>query len=187
MGLTFASVLRATLRQDPDVILIGEIRDAETADAAFKAALTGHMVLTTLHTNNSVASITRLIDIGVKPYLLASAIESIVAQRLVRKVCEYCKTNVPADKKILDILKIPEDSVSETVVGKGCSRCGNDGYSGRIGVFEIFVMNDEMRHFISTGFKESEVMKLAKAAGMNTLMENGIEQVKSGITIVFSI
>ncbi|MGR3319849.1 MAG: ATPase, T2SS/T4P/T4SS family [Candidatus Anammoxibacter sp.] len=182
IGLSFASVLRATLRQDPDVILIGEIRDAETADAAFKASLTGHMVLTTLHTNNSVASITRLIDIGVKPYLIASAIESIVAQRLVRKVCKYCKTNVPADKKILDMLKIPEDSVIETVVGKGCSRCGNDGYSGRIGVFEVFLMNDEMRHFISTGFKESEIIKLAKAAGMNTLMDNGIKQVKAGVT-----
>ncbi len=182
IGLSFANILRATLRQDPDVILVGEIRDAETADAAFKAALTGHMVLTSLHTNNTVASITRLIDIGVKPYLIASAVECIIAQRLVRKVCNYCKTASIPDKNVLEMLKISGDDIQETVRGKGCGRCDNSGYYGRTGVFEVLVMNEEMRRIISDNYKEPEVAKLAKVAGMKTLMEIGIEKVKSGIT-----
>lgn len=182
IGVSFANVLRATLRQDPDVILIGEIRDQETADVAFKAALTGHMVLTSLHTNNSVASITRLIDIGVKPYLIASGIECIIAQRLVRNVCKYCKTTVSTDKVILEMFKITDDSLNETVVGKGCNRCEDTGYSGRTGIFELLLMNNEMRHLISSSYKESEIFKLAKTAGMKTLIEVGIEKVKSGIT-----
>lgn len=182
IGLSFASVLRATLRQDPDVILVGEIRDYETADVAFKAALTGHMVLTSLHTNNTVASITRLIDIGVKPYLIASAIEGIIAQRLVRKICQYCKTTTPPDKDILKLLKIPEDTFKEVVVGKGCSKCNNTGYLGRTGIFEVFVMNDEFRQLISSDYKESEIMNLAKVGGMRTLIEDGIEKVRLGIT-----
>lgn len=182
IGLSFANVLRATLRQDPDVILVGEIRDAETADVAFKAALTGHMVLTTLHTNNTVASITRLIDIGVQPYLIASAIECIIAQRLVRKVCSYCKTTAVPDKSLLEMLKISGDSVSEVVVGKGCNRCDNKGYYGRTGIFELLVMDDEMRQTISSNYRESEVVKLVRAAGMRTLLEVGIEQVKTGVT-----
>lgn len=182
IGMSFANVLRSLLRQDPDVILIGEIRDTETADVAFKAALTGHMVLTTLHTNNTVASITRLIDIGVKPYLIASAVEGIVAQRLVREVCKYCKTMAIPDNKILELLKIPEGTVRETVVGKGCNRCNNTGYHGRTGIFEIFVMNEEFRHIISSNYKESEILKLAKTGGMKTLIEIGIEKVNLGIT-----
>lgn len=182
VGLSFANVLRSTLRQDPDVILVGEIRDAETADVAFKAALTGHMVLTTLHTNNTVASITRLIDIGVKPYLIASAVEGIIAQRLVRKVCKYCKTTSIPDSKSLELLRIPKDSVKEIVAGKGCARCDNTGYYGRTGVFELFVINEEFRHLISSSYKELEILKLARAGGMKTLIEIGIEKVKLGIT-----
>ncbi|MEW6739769.1 MAG: ATPase, T2SS/T4P/T4SS family [Nitrospirota bacterium] len=182
IGLSFASILRSTLRQDPDVILVGEIRDYETADVAFKAALTGHMVLTSLHTNNTVASITRLIDIGVKPYLIASAIEGIIAQRLVRKVCQYCKTTTVPDKEIMKLLKIPEDTFKEVVVGRGCSKCNNTGYLGRTGIFELFVINDEFRQLISSDYKESEIMNLAKAGGMRTLIEDGIEKVRLGIT-----
>jgi type II secretory ATPase GspE/PulE/Tfp pilus assembly ATPase PilB-like protein/FixJ family two-component response regulator/RNA polymerase subunit RPABC4/transcription elongation factor Spt4 len=182
IGLSFASVLRSTLRQDPDVILVGEIRDHETADVAFKAALTGHMVLTSLHTNNTVASITRLIDIGVKPYLIASAIEGIIAQRLVRRVCQYCKTSTAPDKEIIKLLKIPENTFKEVSVGKGCSKCNNTGYLGRTGIFELFVMNDEFRQLISSDYKESEIMNLAKAGGMKTLIEDGIEKVRLGIT-----
>lgn len=183
-GLTFGSVLRATLRQDPDVLLVGEIRDFETADIAFKAALTGHMVLTSLHTNNAVASITRLIDIGVKPYLIASAIECIVAQRLVRKVCKHCQIKVTPDEKMVKMLKIPEKTLPEVVVGKGCKRCNDSGYQGRTGLFELFVMDDQLRHVISTNYKESEVLKHVRAGGMKTLMEVGIEKVKMGITTV---
>lgn len=182
IGLSFASVLRSTLRQDPDVILVGEIRDYETADVAFKAALTGHMVLTSLHTNNTVASITRLIDIGVKPYLIASAIEGIIAQRLVRRVCRHCAAKAEPDKDIMHFLKIPEDAFREVSVGKGCNKCNNTGYLGRTGIFEIFVMNDEFRQLISSDYKESEIMNLAKAGGMGTLIEDGIEKVRLGIT-----
>jgi type II secretory ATPase GspE/PulE/Tfp pilus assembly ATPase PilB-like protein len=181
-GLSFASILRATLRQDPDVLLVGEIRDYETADVAFKAALTGHMVLTSLHTNNTIASITRLIDIGIKPYLIASAIEGIIAQRLVRKVCQHCKTTAIPEKNILKLLKIPENIFGEVAVGKGCSRCNNTGYLGRIGLFEVFIMNDEFRHLINSDYKESEIMNLAKAGGMKTLIDDGIEKVKLGTT-----
>lgn len=182
IGLSFASVLRSTLRQDPDVILVGEIRDYETADVAFKAALTGHMVLTSLHTNNTIASITRLIDIGIKPYLIASSLEGIIAQRLVRTVCRHCKTPATPDKRILKLLKIPETAVGETVTGKGCSKCNDTGYLGRTGIFEIFVMNDEFRQHIYGDYKETEVMSLARAGGMKTLLDDGIEKVKLGIT-----
>lgn len=183
IGLSFASVLRSTLRQDPDVILVGEIRDYETADVTFKAALTGHMVLTTLHTNNSIASITRLIDMGVKPYLIASALEGILAQRLARTVCKYCKAEQPPDKELMQLLKIPEDSLGEKVsYGKGCDRCNNTGYMGRTGIFEVFVMNDDFRHLISGSYKEAELMNMAHASGMRTLIEDGIEKVKLGLT-----
>ena len=182
VGLSFASVLRSTLRQDPDVILVGEIRDAETADVAFKAALKGHMVLTSLHTNNTVASITRLIDIGIKPYLIASAIEGIIAQRLVRKVCQHCKTTTPPDAKLLEVLKLPAVAFGEVSAGKGCSQCNNTGYLGRIAILEIFVMNEEFSELISTNYRESEIRNLARAGGMKTLIEDGIEKVHRGIT-----
>ncbi len=182
IGLSFASILRSTLRQDPDVILLGEIRDYETADVAFKAALTGHMVLTSLHTNNTIASITRLIDIGIKPYLIASALEGIITQRLVRKVCKYCKTTDVPEKDILKFLKIPENTFKEVAIGKGCSRCYNTGYLGRTGVFEVFIMNEEFHQIISSNYKESEIMNLAKVGGMKTLIEDGIDKVRLGIT-----
>ncbi len=183
IGLSFASVLRATLRQDPDVILVGEIRDYETADVAFKAALTGHMVLTTLHTNNSVASITRLIDMGVKPYLLASALEGILAQRLVRRICKHCKEAVPPATELLKLLKIPSGSLGDrTYRGKGCERCNHTGYLGRTGIFEVFVMNDDFRHFISSTYKEAELLNMARSTGMKTLIEDGIEKVRQGET-----
>jgi type II secretory ATPase GspE/PulE/Tfp pilus assembly ATPase PilB-like protein/RNA polymerase subunit RPABC4/transcription elongation factor Spt4 len=182
-GLSFSSVLRATMRQDPDIILVGEIRDFETADVAFKAALTGHMVLTTLHTNSSIASITRLIDLGMRPYLLSSAIEGILAQRLVRKICKYCRREEKPDAEILELLKIPESAVEGKVYkGAGCDRCNQTGYSGRTGVFELFVMNDDFKHLISGNYKESELLKMARDGGMQTLLEDGIEKVRQGVT-----
>jgi type II secretory ATPase GspE/PulE/Tfp pilus assembly ATPase PilB-like protein/FixJ family two-component response regulator len=183
IGLSFAQILRATLRQDPDVILVGEVRDQETADVAFKASLTGHMVLTSLHTNSSVASITRLLDMGIKPYILASALEGIIAQRLVRKVCEHCKTAVVPDRDILELLKIsPEIIGGEVYRGKGCQRCNNSGYFGRIGVFEFFVMCDDYRHLISGAYREAELLEMSRDNGMATLMEDGIAKVKMGYT-----
>jgi len=183
VGLSFASVLRSTLRQDPDVILVGEIRDFETADVAFKAALTGHMVLTTLHTNNSIASITRLIDMGVKPYLISSALEGILAQRLVRKVCGHCKEQAPFERELMDLLKIAQETLGELgYKGKGCEKCNNTGYLGRTGIFEVFVMNDDFRHLISSNYKESELLNMARSDGMKTLMEDGIEKLRHGDT-----
>ena len=183
IGLSFAQVLRATLRQDPDVILVGEVRDFETADVAFKASLTGHMVLTTLHTNSSVASITRLMDMGVKPYIIASALQGIMAQRLVRKVCEHCRMPAVPDPALLELLKIPPEFFAAPIFrGKGCDRCNNTGYLGRLGIFELFVMNDDFRHFISSNYREAELLEMARANGMRTLVEDGVEKVRRGET-----
>lgn len=182
IGLTFPMILRATLRQDPDVILVGEIRDFETADVAFKAALTGHMVLTSLHTNNTVASITRLIDMGIKPFLISSAVEGIIAQRLVRLICNYCKTKTTPDSQILKLLRLPPDQFSEVTIGEGCSRCNGTGYSSRTGIFELFIMTEEFRHLISYDYREAEIINIARTNGMKTLLEDALEKVKMGFT-----
>lgn len=184
VGLSFASVLRSTLRQDPDIILVGEIRDLDTADVVFKAGLTGHMVLTTLHTNNSLSTINRLIDIGIQPYLIASALEGIVAQRLVRTLCKNCREETEPDSESLAMLNIPPDTIGKTIYkARGCQRCDQTGYSGRTGLFEIFTMNDEFRHLISSAdYRESELQNLARGFGMKTLLEDGIEKVRRGIT-----
>lgn len=183
VGLSFASVLRATMRQDPDVILVGEVRDYETADVAFKAALTGHMVLTSLHTNNTIASVTRLIDLGVQPYLIASALEGIVAQRLVRRICRHCRESVEPDEGMMDLLKLQRRDLGEKIFrGKGCSRCGKTGYQGRLGIYELFVMNDDYRHLIAHNYKEAELFKMARATGISTLIEDALEKVRHGDT-----
>jgi type II secretory ATPase GspE/PulE/Tfp pilus assembly ATPase PilB-like protein len=183
IGLNFANVLRATLRQDPDVILVGEIRDFETADVAFKASLTGHMVLSTLHTNSSIASITRLIDMGIKPYIIASALEGLFAQRLVRGVCPNCTVQVPPDPEMLELLRVPPGFLGATVSrGKGCEQCNKTGYRGRTGIYELFAMNEDFRQFISTSYKETELLAMARAGGMRTLIEDGLEKVRLGMT-----
>jgi type II secretory ATPase GspE/PulE/Tfp pilus assembly ATPase PilB-like protein/RNA polymerase subunit RPABC4/transcription elongation factor Spt4 len=188
IGLSFAQVLRATMRQDPDVILVGEVRDFETADTAFKAALTGHMVLTSLHTNSAVASITRLIDMGIKPYILASALEGIVAQRLVRRICDNCREEVVPDPEQSALLRVPEGFFAGKVFcGAGCARCNNTGYKGRLGVFEIFLMSDEYRQLIGTSYKESEILTIARANGMRSLLEDGLEKVRQGLTTMDEI
>lgn len=183
VGLSFASILRATLRQDPDVILVGEIRDKETADVAFKAALTGHMVLTTLHTNHSIASITRLIDIGIPPYLIASALEGIIAQRLVRRLCKHCKVEEAPDPEVLKMLRVSAESLGGRVFqAKGCPRCSDTGYLGRIGIYELFVMNEDYRGLISEGYKESKLLEMARLSGMKSLIEDGLSKVRYGET-----
>ncbi|KAB0666023.1 response regulator [Oryzomonas japonica] len=183
IGLSFSQVLRSTLRQDPDVILVGEIRDQDTADVAFKAALTGHMVLSSLHTNSAVASITRLIDMGIKPYIIASALEGLIAQRLVRQVCKNCAKLVPPDKDLLEMLRVPAGFFTGGVfVGSGCDVCNTTGYHGRIGIFEVFIMNDDFRQLIGSAYKETEVLELARASGMRTLLEDALEKVRLGWT-----
>jgi len=182
-GLNFASVLRATLRQDPDVVLVGEVRDLETADVAFKAALTGHMVLTTLHTNSAIASITRLVDIGIKPYLIASSLEGIVAQRLVRTLCPHCRESALPDPGVSELLRVSPQFFPEGIwKSKGCPRCNETGYLGRTGIYEIFMMNDDYRHLISESYRESSLFEMARANGLKTLLEDGFEKVRHGMT-----
>jgi len=181
VGLTFAQVLRATLRQDPDVILVGEVRDRETADVAFKAALTGHTVLTSLHTNDAVSTITRLIDIGVKPYMIASAVEGILAQRLVRRLCRFCRVEQAPDPQVVELLNL-QGFTGHSYAAGGCARCQQSGYNGRLGLFEIFVMSEDFRHAISDGYRESLLLKAARLAGMKTLLEDGLEKVLAGET-----
>jgi type IV pilus assembly protein PilB len=150
IGLTFARCLRSILRQDPDIILVGEIRDLETAEIAAQASLTGHLVFTTLHTNDSPATIARLLDLGIEPFLLTATIEGIVGQRLVRKICPSCKTAFEPDEGQLKDLRLTEEEIKgkKFHYGRGCSKCNDTGYKGRIGIFEIMVFNDEIRELV---------------------------------------
>ncbi len=184
-GFTFASALRALLRQDPDIIMLGEVRDQETARIATQAALTGHMVLSTLHTNDAPSAVTRLFNIGVEPYLVAAAIRGVLAQRLLRKVCTHCKEPVEVTttvRRTLDQLSENSTPVDTLYRGVGCAKCRNTGYAGRIGVFETLVPDDECLDAISRGAGLQEIRRIAKANGYVTLRQDGIEKVKAGIT-----
>jgi type IV pilus assembly protein PilB len=184
VGLTFAAGLRSFLRQDPDVMMVGEIRDQETALIAVQSALTGHLVLSTLHTNDSVASITRLIDMGIEPFLLASSIQGVMAQRLVRTVCANCKRTVKTIKAMavkFEEYGIPGDSL-RLVKGEGCETCNGTGYKGRAGVHELFAMTDDMRRLILERGLPSDMKKLALEQGLRTLYHDGLMKVAQGIT-----
>jgi len=182
IGLKFSNVLRAFLRQDPNVIMVGEIRDLETAEVAFHAALTGHLVISTLHTNGSIVSITRLRDMGVPSYVICDALVGIIAQRLVRRICPHCKTDDnPAMDKLCSLrLKAPLDFSPKK--GAGCARCNSSGYKGRIGLFEVFEIDDELKGLIYSGASEKELLKAARWGGMKTLFEDAMDKVRSGIT-----
>ncbi|MCD6304076.1 MAG: Flp pilus assembly complex ATPase component TadA [Planctomycetes bacterium] len=183
-GFTFASALRSLLRQDPDVIMVGEIRDAETARIAVQAALTGHLVLSTLHTNDAPSAVTRLLNIGVEPYLVAASIEAILAQRLVRKICTHCKE--PFEPP-LNIRRAVEKAVGEVETfyrGTGCSKCRNTGFSGRIGIYELLVANDAVRDLISAGASINKLRAAARESGMTTLAQDGMTKVRAGLTTV---
>ena len=183
IGLDFPVILRAILRQDPNVIMLGEIRDFETAEVALHAALTGHLVLSTLHTNGSVASITRLKDLGIKSYVISEALVGIVAQRLVRCICQYCKIDDEPGEEVLRSLKLTSNNIDfKPQKGTGCSRCNQTGYSGRIGVFEIFQMDGELKRMIYQEATEKELLEAARWAGMTTLLEDGLSKVKAGLT-----
>ena len=185
IGLTFPVVLRSILRQDPDVILLGEIRDFETAEVAFHAALTGHLVFSTLHTNSAVATISRLFDLGLKPFVVSTALEGIVAQRLVRKVCEHCAQPVRVDKQHLARLGAGyADWDIEGRAGCGCAYCHGTGYKGRLGIYEVLVPNDEMRALIAQGGSGLELSRMARAAGMTSLLDDAMEKLKLGLTTV---
>lgn len=181
-GLTFATGLRALLRQDPDVILVGEIRDRETADIAIRSALTGHLVFTSIHTNDSVGAIERLSDMEIENVLLATATVGILAVRLVRVICRYCKQSYKADPGMAAELGIA--SGTPLVKAVGCEHCGNSGYLGRTGIFEMLVPNEEFRAAFLAKESFDKLRRLAKAHGMKTLRESGIEKAKAGITTI---
>ncbi|MGD0784880.1 MAG: ATPase, T2SS/T4P/T4SS family [Sedimentisphaerales bacterium] len=184
IGLDFASCLRAILRQDPDVILIGEIRDKETLEIAIKASLTGHLVLTTFHTNDAPSAISRLVYMGIEPYLLASSLNLIVAQRLVRKICEHCKEPVVLSKEVMKRLQLDTQQAKDAVFyhGKGCKACGETGYKGRLPVFEFLVMNNEIREKLIAGATEMQIRAIARQKGYGGLLESGVSKMLQGLT-----
>jgi type IV pilus assembly protein PilB len=180
-GLTFASALRSILRQDPDVILVGEIRDLETAEIAFRAAHTGHLVLTTLHTNSSLSAVERLFDLGVRPLLVTAATNLIIAQRLARRICRNCREPYVPPAKALRRLGIDGNS-QEFHHGKGCERCGNTGYAGRVGIFEILRMTPALKACINRQASETKLRRAALAAGTRLLLADAIHKVREGLT-----
>jgi type IV pilus assembly protein PilB len=186
IGVTFASCLRSILRQDPDTILVGEIRDLETAQIAIQSSLTGHLVLSTLHTNDAPQTITRLVDMGVEPFLVSATLEAIVAQRLVRKICTPCKTDYTPTAEILSELNLTDQSIEgkKFYVGRGCENCNNTGYKGRFAVFEIMVIEDRIRDLVTKNAPTGELRDVARSLGMNTLRESGMLAVYDGTTSI---
>ncbi|MBS1156562.1 MAG: response regulator [Proteobacteria bacterium] len=182
IGLTFPLVLRAILRQDPDVILLGEIRDLETAEVAFHAALTGHQVFSTLHTNSAVATVARLLDLGLKPFVVASALEGIIAQRLARKVCESCAEEIEPDTGLLKRLGPAFSGLQRTRHGKGCTRCSGSGYKGRIGLYEVLTLDGLLRERIAAGAGLIEITRLAQAQGMQSIHDDAADKIAQGLT-----
>jgi type II secretory ATPase GspE/PulE/Tfp pilus assembly ATPase PilB-like protein len=181
-GFTFASALRSLLRQDPDILMVGEIRDGDTARLVTQAALTGHLVLSSLHTNDAPGAITRLYNLGIEPYLVGATVGGVLAQRLVRKLCQACKeAHTPTVNERRQMEKIV-GGVETLYKPKGCSRCRNLGFSGRIGIYELMVPDDAMIERISQGAPLAELREHARRLGMKTLRMDGMEKVKSGIT-----
>jgi type IV pilus assembly protein PilB len=184
IGNTFAACLRAILRQDPDRILVGEIRDVETAEIAVQASLTGHMVFSTLHTNDAPSTVTRLRDMGVPPFLITATVEAILAQRLVRRICANCREEVVPGADVLADLELTSDQTvgKKFYRGKGCEKCNRTGYKGRLGLFELLIMNDEMRDLVMRNASTEDLREAARRNGMVTLRESGMEGVFSGTT-----
>ena len=186
IGLTFASGLRSMLRQAPDIIMVGEIRNLETAQIAVQSALTGHLIFSTLHTNDACGAITRLIDMGVKPYLASSTVQGVLAQRLVRTICPSCREAYKPSEEEAKILSLSPEEVNSLKLyrGKGCPTCAYTGYKGRMGIFELFIMTDEARELVLNNSSSTELNKKAKESGMKGLKEDGLNKVKRGYTTV---
>jgi len=184
IGLNFAAALRSFLRQDPDIIMIGEIRDFETAEIAVKAALTGHLVLSTLHTNDAPATINRLLNMGIEPFLVASAVNLITAQRLARRVCSECKEKEEIPVQALIDAGVPADEVSEYTCyrGKGCPNCNNTGYKGRVGFYQVMPMLEPIRELILNGANTAEIKRESMRLGIKTMRQSGLTKVKEGVT-----
>jgi type II secretory ATPase GspE/PulE/Tfp pilus assembly ATPase PilB-like protein len=196
IGFTFANGLRSILRQDPDILMVGEIRDKETAELAVHAALTGHVVFSTLHTNDSIGAIPRLIDMGVEPFLVSSSLRAVVAQRLVRRICTHCKEEVKmteaAKESIEKVLaNVPDDQKRDILSkgmkifkGKGCPECGGGGMKGRIGIYEAFNVGDDVAAILTDKVDEDDLRKVAKAQGMITMKQDGFLKVLQGLTTI---
>jgi type IV pilus assembly protein PilB len=184
IGLTFAAGLRSILRQDPDIIMVGEIRDFETAEIAVKSALTGHMVLSTIHTNDAPSTINRLLNMGVEPFLVASAVNLILAQRLARRICADCKEEYPVSPQAFIDIGVPEAEVNDFTCyrGKGCGACNGTGYKGRIALYEVMPMYEEIRELVLAGASANEIKKTAIQLGVKTLRLSGITKIKEGVT-----
>jgi type IV pilus assembly protein PilB len=184
IGLSFGAVLRSILRQDPDIILIGEIRDQETADIAIKMALTGHLVFSTLHTNDAVSSITRFVDIGIPPLLLSSSLNLVIAQRLVRRICPKCRVEYQPEPELLDQLRLSGNPRPNFYRGQGCVNCNGSGYQGRTGLFEMLTVSKEIRKLILRNAPAMEIQDMAIKEGMVTIRHSGIEKVLAGETTI---
>ncbi len=186
IGVTFSKCLRSILRQDPDVVMVGEIRDLETAEIAAQASLTGHIVFTTLHTNDAPSSVARLLDLGIEPFLLTATIEGIVAQRLVRKICEQCKTPFrPTESQLMELGLSPNDvKGKQFYYGAGCSKCNNTGYRGRTGLYEIMTFNDEIRELIMNHASSNVLRTASQKAGMRLLRDAGLSAIYDGVTTI---
>ena len=184
VGMTFSAALRSMLRQAPNIIMVGEIRDKETAEIAINASLTGHMVFSTLHTNDAPSAVSRLVDIGIKPFLVSASIRSVLAQRLVRKVCPKCKESYVPEGHLLNSLGIRPDQISSATFmkGKGCEHCNNTGFRGRIGVFEMFNVNKEIEEMIYEEVSLVSLRERSREMGMRTMREDGIRKVLAGVT-----
>ena len=185
IGLTFAGALKSILRQDPDIVMIGEIRDKETAEIAIQASLTGHLVLSTIHTNDAVSSVTRLVDMGIEPFLVSASIIGVVSQRLVRKICENCKESFIFEKEFMDDINIEteEDSI-ELFWGRGCNECDGTGYKGRVSIFEVLKITRELKDVISKNETAATIKKIAVSQGFKPMYNSGMEFVKKGITTI---
>lgn len=184
VGMTFSAALRSMLRQAPNIIMVGEIRDKETAEIAINASLTGHMVFSTLHTNDAPSAISRLVDIGIKPFLVAAAVRAVLAQRLVRRNCPNCRAPAEPDEKLLHSLGIRPDQTKEAnfMAGEGCVKCNGTGFRGRVGIFEMFTLNEELQQMV---YEEASLVALRRKAremGMRTMREDGIRKVLAGVT-----
>ncbi len=186
IGVTFASAMRSFLRQDPDIILVGEIRDQETGEIAIQASLTGHVVFSTVHTNDAATAITRLIDLGMEPYLINATLEGIVAQRLVRKICSNCKEEYePTAEAVMALGLRPEDIKGKKFYrGRGCDRCNNIGYFGRMGIYEILIVNDELREMMLHGRSTQEIRASSRKFGARSLRQSGLLAIYDGLTTI---
>ena len=189
IGMTFGRALKAMMRQSPNIVMVGEIRDMETADIAITAALTGHLVFSTLHTNDAPGAIMRLIDIGIKPFLVASSVRAVMAQRLVRKICKKCSAPYTPSDDELRYLGVPRENFDgvDIIQGKGCSECSDTGYKGRMGIYEILIITEEIQELVFKNVSSFEIRQFAKKNGMKTLREDGIEKVMAGLTTISEV